>query len=168
MLSAASDVSLRRLAESYADLIRACPEKFSDICRAANTTRSQMIRRLSIVADTSDQLVAALRAYARDGRLSKGATASTVQGEIPHVGFLFTGQGSQYIGMGKELYETHPVFRKIMQQCDELLRPYLQRSLLELIFLSDQATLSQTRYTQPALFAIEYALAEMCQPLRAG
>ena len=67
------------------------------------------------------------------------------------------------LGMGRELYETSPTFRRVMDRCDEILRPHLQRPLLSVLYpeADDISLLDDTAYTQPALFAIEYALAEL-------
>ena len=72
---------------------------------------------------------------------------------------MFSGQGSQNAGMAAELYRTHSVFRNAMDRCRDLVAPHLERDLLEVIFAaeSDDALVNRTDYTQPALFAVEYA-----------
>lgn len=160
-LSASSQESLRILATQYADLINKHPNRLFDVCRQANTTRTQMRQRFSVVADTAEEVIAALHDFARDKTEMESAQASSEKITEPRLGFLFTGQGSQYIGMGRGLFENLPVFRNALLRCDELLKPHLDQSIIDIIFCGDQSTLSQTRYTQPALFALEYALAEM-------
>ncbi len=65
--------------------------------------------------------------------------------------------------MGRQLYETQPTFRQALERCDELLGPYLEQPLLSLLYSASNATdlLHETAYTQPALFALEYALAQL-------
>jgi len=85
----------------------------------------------------------------------------------PPVVFMFPGQGAQYAGMGAELYRTEPTFRAEVDRCAELLKPELKADIREVMFPAEGATkksdelLKQTRFTQPALFVIEYALAKL-------
>lgn len=80
------------------------------------------------------------------------------------VAFLFSGQGSQYINMGQDLYETEPTFRKHVDDCCEGLKTYLGCDLREILYSKEgleTKSLQQTAYAQPALFVIEYALAQL-------
>ena len=85
----------------------------------------------------------------------------------PPVVFMFPGQGAQYAGMGSELYRTEPVFQAEVDRCAELLLPILQADLRTVMFPApglakeSEQLLVQTRFTQPALFVIEYALAKL-------
>ena len=81
--------------------------------------------------------------------------------------YLFTGQGSQYVNMGLELYQTEAVFREHVDSCCELLIPHLGFDLRSLLYPEKnnedeaKARLNQTSYTQPALFVLEYALGQL-------
>ena len=162
-LSAPREETLRAWAgRLHARLLQTPGHSLPDICFSANS-RSHFAARLCVVADTRDTLMDELRRYADADPTytarARGGRAAT----RPKVAFLFTGQGSQYIGMGRELHETQPTFRQILTRCDELLSARHGWSLLKLLYSSagDAASLDSTLYTQPALFALEYALAEL-------
>ncbi|CAM9593565.1 unnamed protein product, partial [Chrysoparadoxa australica] len=91
-----------------------------------------------------------------------GRSAPTVA--QPKVAFLFTGQGSQYVGMGKGLYEAEPVYRRALDSCASILEAWLPCSLYDLMFGSDSISpdlIDRTECCQPALFSLEYSLSEL-------
>ena len=165
-LSAKSDLALRDLAQRYSDYLgTTSASSLGDVCYVANTGRSHFSHRLSVTAETAGQMQAKLAAYAQGQAqpgLSQGVTPEYQP--APRVGYLFTGQGSQYAGMGRELYESQPTFRQTLDACAEILRSHLEQPLLSVLYPeteTEAALVHQTAYTQPALFALEYALAAL-------
>ena len=154
-LSAKTDEALVQLAERYEKHLAANPDlALGDICFTANTGRSHLQHRLSVVASSSAELcdkLAAFSAGQEAAGLFKGKAAV-----LPKIAFVFTGQGSQYVGMGRQLYETQPIFRATLDRCDEILRPYLEKPLLEVLFASPASPAPEI-----ALFALEYALFQL-------
>ncbi|MGD1805494.1 alpha/beta fold hydrolase [Dapis sp. BLCC M126] len=132
-----------------------------DICYSANVGRSHFQHRLAVLATSGNELREKLGNFHTENEI-----VGLFSGELPKsnrqpkIAFLFTGQGSQYVSMGWELYQTQPTFRSALEECDEILQPYLEKPLLEVIF-GNASLLDQTAYTQPALFAIEYALVQL-------
>ncbi|NJK47853.1 aminotransferase class I/II-fold pyridoxal phosphate-dependent enzyme, partial [Candidatus Gracilibacteria bacterium] len=161
-LSAKSEKALREIAGRYEALLGEKKEiSLADVCFTANTRRSHFNHRLAIVTKSIEQLRSQLQAF-----ISEKETTGLVRSQItsvPKLAFLFTGQGSQYVGMGRELYQSQPVFRHAIDKCAAILQPYLEKPLLEVLYPESEASnlLDETAYTQPALFAIEYALYEL-------
>ena len=163
-LSAKSENGLQLLAQRYQAFLETNPQaSIADVCFTANTGRSHFAHRLAIISESTMQLQELLGAFV-NGKQAFGLVSGQVQSRNrPKIAFLFTGQGSQYVGMGRQLYETQPTFRQALERCDELLGPYLDHPLLSLLYSASDATdlLHETAYTQPALFALEYALAQL-------
>jgi amino acid adenylation domain-containing protein len=164
-LSARTESALGSLAGEYVDFLADNHRiSIADIGFTANTGRSSFAHRLAVVADSPTELREHLSAFAA-GRKAPRLFKGQAQGEERRkIAFLFTGQGSQYIGMGRQLYQTQPTFRRVIGQCDQILRSYLDQPLLSALYPADDAAsslLDQTAYTQPALFALEYALSEL-------
>lgn len=163
-LSAQSEMALRKLAERYA---RFCADNplisVADVAYTTNVGRNHFAHRLAVQATTVSQLQERLRSFT-EGSIGQGVQQGKVSGKARGgIAFLFTGQGSQYVGMGRQLYETQPTFRRALEQCDQILRAYLEQPLLSVLYPDPGVTppLHETAYTQPALFALEYALAEL-------
>ncbi|MEU9303396.1 SDR family NAD(P)-dependent oxidoreductase [Streptomyces sp. NPDC048269] len=123
-----------------------------DIGRALATSRGVMEHRAVVVGDDRAGALAALAAGQQhpgvvSGAVAKGSTA-----------FLFTGQGAQRLGMGRELYAAFPVFAEAFDAVCAEVDPLLGRSLREVVWGGDADALNATAITQPALFAFEVAL----------
>ncbi|MEV0600174.1 type I polyketide synthase [Streptomyces sp. NPDC050315] len=132
------------------------------LCRTAALGRAHLpVRRAGVVRDRAGLTKLLGDWAARDGGPGDG-TAGGGRG-VRKVAFLFTGQGSQYPGMGRALYAHHPLFREQLDVCDRLFAPYLGRSVRDLVTgaAEDGDAIDQTVHTQPALFALEYALAQL-------
>jgi acyl transferase domain-containing protein len=167
-LSARSDAEVRTLAAQLAERVVTThgEDEIADICHTAAAGRTHFAHRAVVVGEARD-LHGRLGAVAA-GRGGPGVSTGTARpGAPPRIAFLFTGQGSQYVNMGRKLWDTEPSFRATLERCDEILRPHLDRPLLSVLYpapgreVEAQALLDMTRYTQPALFSIEYALAEL-------
>ena len=138
-----------------------------DVAFSLATGRRHHPHRLALVASEGQTVRSAL-GEAAAGRLPTGAIRGVVDpGVPPRTAFLFTGQGAQYAEMGRDLYESQPAFRGALDECVGHLEGELDRPLLDVLFAPSgseaAALLDQTGYTQPALFAIEYALAQLWQ-----
>lgn len=168
-LSARTPNALQEMAAHYIDYLDTHPEAaLHNICFTTNTGRKAFKHRLAVVADSAEQVRQQLSAFTQGHPLSPIAVTGIADAKPKRVAFLFTGQGAQYIDMGRALYATQPTFRATIDRCRALLQPHLDRDLLELLYPQEKAEsaahlLNQTAYTQPALFALEYALAELWQ-----
>ena len=159
-ISAQSPEALDRLAAGYAGCLADAPEIApADLCAAAGGGRSHFRHRLAAVGSTADEMQRLLRGERRGGELFRGEAAAAP----PKVVFVFTGQGSHYVGMGYGLWSGEPRFREALERCAGLLAPHLDRPLLSLFDPKrpEAELLGHTAYAQPALFALEYALAEL-------
>ncbi len=162
-LSAMSQPALQELVSRYATYLEQSTEDLGSICYTANVGRRHFPYRLAIAAASSQDLSQTLQTYLNGADTPKIGQGQVEQAKSPKLAILFTGQGSQYPDMGRQLYETQPTFKQALDQCAQILDSYLDRPLLTLLTDPDPKVLDQTAYTQPVLFAIEYALYHLWQ-----
>src|SRR6201995_2809931 len=165
-LSARSPAALTQLADGYGSWLAAHPEaSLADVCFTAGGGRSHFEHRAPLVVNSTESAHESLRALAED-RPAPGLLRGDCA-DRPRTARLFTGQGSQYAGMARELYDTEPVFAETLDRCAAAVAEVLEKPLPEVIFDVDgpeaEDTLRQTSYAQPALFAIEMGLARLWQ-----
>ncbi|WP_329071719.1 type I polyketide synthase [Streptomyces sp. NBC_01429] len=161
LLSARTREALTAQAARLARRLRTRPDLTPrDVALSLAVTRTALEHRTVVVAGAGDRdgLIDALDAVAEgraaDGPYAEATTSSTA--------FLFTGQGSQRVGMGRELHRAHPVFAAAFDAVCAQLDTRLDRSVRDIVFAepgsADAALLDRTVYTQAALFAVEVAL----------
>jgi acyl transferase domain-containing protein/acyl carrier protein len=159
--SAREKEALRATVVNVADRLKSkTPPTYTDLCYTANVGRCHFGQRLSLLCSTGQEAHEKLTAFLDDDMPTGLMTSLSSVTERRKLAFLFTGQGSQYADMGALLYQTSPTFRDALDQCEELLRPYLDRPLLSVLYPLNEPVpwLNQTSYAQPALFALEFAL----------
>jgi acyl transferase domain-containing protein len=164
-LSARSPASLAKLGRRYRDrLIGTGPDELGDVCHTAGAGRAHFPHRLALWTGDGDDAAARLGHVTRGRPDTQVVTGRARPPAAADAVFLFTGQGAQRIHMGRELMATQPHFRAAMERCDEILRPHLDVPLLRAIHPptgGDENLVDRMPYAQPALFAIEYSLAEL-------
>lgn len=160
--SAKSAISRDAYAPVLAEHLRqADAPNLADVAFTLQTTRPAFSHRRFVVAATDAELTENLLAGA-----TPTANEKPVDDTPAEIVFLFPGQGSQYLNMGRELYENEPIYRQAIDECADLLKPYLPTDIRQVLYPESstpaaEERLKNTRYTQPALFATEYALARL-------
>lgn len=161
LLSAKTRPALETLTSNLIDYLQAHPElPFPDVAYTLQVTRTaHEHRRMLVCQDADDAAIAATTLGTR-----RVFTEAVTQSNRPIV-YMFSGQGSQYVNMGLELYQNEPVFREQIDQCADLLIPELGFDLRTMLYPAGghsyeaASQLKQTQVAQPALFSIEYAMA---------
>ena len=162
-LSARSASALKTLAEQVAQRLADEPGlKIADVAWTLNTGRSHLAHRLALIAPTRERAQQALTSFV-NGSTVAAYTGHAPAGAHPEVAFLFTGQGSQYANMGRQLYEQEPVFRASLDESAAILSTLIDQPLHAILFPAEGATslLDDMRYAQPAIFALDVALARL-------
>jgi acyl transferase domain-containing protein len=135
-LSAKSEKALREMARQTAVALQTNPNaRLADAAYTLAVGRDHFDHRLALLAsDTADAAAQKLTDWLETGALPDGWQGQRPKSGPPEVAFLFTGQGAQYVQMGRQLFTTEPVFRQVMEECAAILRPFLPHPLLDVIY----------------------------------
>ncbi|MDK1314045.1 SDR family NAD(P)-dependent oxidoreductase [Pseudoalteromonas ardens] len=158
LLSAKSEGSVEQGCVNLGDYLNDNAQiELADAAFTLAKGRCQLPRRRAIVAKNRAHALSLL-----SNPDSSEVLSGAVKGDAAKVSFMFPGQGSQHLAMAHALYQKETVFRDAFNQCAALFKPQLGLDLASIIYTSDAQDLriNETRYTQPALFAVEYALAQ--------
>ena len=154
-ISAKSPAALSRLCAKYELHLKHPGKDFRALAAAAATGRDAYSFRATVLASNQAEAEAGLV------RAAKDADAPRIPPSAPRIAFLFTGQGSQYLGMGRELYDSFPAYRAAFDRAAAAVASHTKIDLHQLIFHGDSDELDNTAITQPALFAVGYALVQL-------
>lgn len=161
-ISAKTSEALDDMMKSYEDVLENNAsigdgsENWADAAYTANVGRASFSHRAFVVGSSLNDAVKALKS----GQQLRGEVTGS---EPRKLAFLFCGQGSQYFGMAKSLYETSPIFHIHFDECDRYLKKIYNLSLRPVLWDSDLSTkeLSRTIYSQTSIFCVEYCLLKL-------
>ena len=160
-LSAHTSEAVTTLVQGYQDLIgeqNLAPDYVENLCYSASIRRTHHSHRRAVVVNSPEELSASLQALEKVDLDSLPKPSK----RKPKIAFIFSGQGPQWWGMGRELLAQEPVFRAVIEECDTLIQKHAQWSLLEEFRVPEsESRLQQTEISQPAIFALQVGLAQL-------
>jgi acyl transferase domain-containing protein/NADP-dependent 3-hydroxy acid dehydrogenase YdfG/acyl carrier protein len=162
-ISAHSEPALRAIADRVARAMETDPTlALDDVALTAGAGRAHFEVRAAIIAQSTNELRDQLHALV-DGRDDVTVLRGTGAGEEPRIAFLYTGQGSQFAGMGAPLYDAEPVFRAALDRCAAALGPILPVGLLDVMLSTDalDRRIHLAPFTLPAMLSLQFALTEL-------
>lgn len=170
-ISTKSQKGLVELVSRYKKIISSMPDnEFQNICYTSNIGRKHFNYRLAIIASSCKHAFEKLGNYIASKAENISTENSYKELILPkkkpqnkQIAFLFGGHGTQYLGMGRQLYEAQPIFRKVMDECNALFKKIRNIDLLDILYLSDlnDTRINLIEFSQPALFSLELALATL-------
>lgn len=159
-VSAKSDNALKGICKKYADYLKNAPVNLSEFAYTLAYRRTHHLNRLTFVAASKQELIEKLEAYA-NGEVLAGVTFNQVQ-ENKKLVYVFTGMGPQWYAMGREMYQKEPIFKNVIDRCDEIFKGIAGWSLLEQMMKPEgESRMNETAIAQPANFFIQAALTEV-------
>jgi len=157
-LSAHSSAALQAQVRSWVAFLSETPATIADICYTAALRRTHADYRIAVTGSSKQEMRANLEVLDSKAALAR----QSVSGRAPRIGFVFSGQGTQWYAMGRELMAEEAVFGDTIAACDRLLRATAGWSLLEELERDEERTrLADTEFAQPALFALQVGLAAL-------
>ncbi len=162
-LSARSPEALQAVARTYQQFLASSEIPLHDVCYSAGARRSHHDCRMSVAGNSSDQLIEGLEAFLKGETRAGLSSGRKALGTSKKLAFVFSGQGSQWFGMGRTLLHDEPIFREVIERCELALRPHTDWSLIAELAATDTAEsrLNEVDVIQPALFAVQVALAAL-------
>ena len=134
--------------------------KLADVCCSLQKSRVDFNHRFFTLASTNNEAVTNLSSE------NLSLAQSNIITEKPEVVFLFPGQGSQYLNMGRQFYDNEPVYKSAIDECATILQPYFETDIREIIFTENidseaEDKINNTLYTQSAIFITNYAITKL-------
>ncbi|MCU0289834.1 MAG: acyltransferase domain-containing protein, partial [Acidobacteria bacterium] len=164
-ISAEDEQSLPGLASEYIDVLSYSGQPITDICYTSNIARASLENRLLVVGKSKEDLIKKLQSYLKgeeQGEIYTSVGKKKLNGPIA---FLFTGQGSHYAGMAREIYQDSPLFKKELDHCDQLFFNETGKSIVQVLYpdIVGGDEINRAIYSQPIIFSIGYALSKLWQ-----
>jgi acyl transferase domain-containing protein len=165
LLSAKTPSALRAMSVRLAEHLEKHPEEsLADVAYTLQRGRQRFRHRQIVSANSTGEAIERLRAAEHENKFTGESPA-----QDPSVVFLFPGQGSQYVNMGRELYQSESLFHDAVDRCAECLEDHLGFDIRSVLYPHEahrseaEQQIHETRVTQPAIFTLEYALATLWQ-----
>ncbi len=161
-LSARNKNTLQKYAQNYLSFLEKGKDSLRDICSSSNLRGNHFSQRLAVVAESKAELMSKLESFSQ-GENPEGTIQERISlPEKTLCAFVFSGQGPQWWAMGRELWETTPLFRETMEEIDQVFQKIADWSIVdELAKTEAESRISETQVAQPALFALQVALSEL-------
>ncbi len=163
VLSAKDTTALKNTAQKYLVENDWQENSLTEICYTLQKHKNKFDYNLAIVVNDKQAIIHGLNDFVQDIKSEKYVVSNPELNRNTSIAFLFTGQGAQYFGMCKNYYTTFDVFKNAIDECDEIMKSNLEHSIKDILWSEtiDKNLIHQTKYTQPALFVIEYALSKL-------
>lgn len=156
-ISAKNRKAMLRMLKLYKDYFKNTDKNVLDICYTSNISRSCLEDKIAFVGKDKNDFVLKISKY-----LDKFSQGKDSKIDNKKVVFLFTGQGSQYKNICKELYDTQPYFKELLDICDKEFQKHIGESIIQIMYnCEDEEMIYKTNYAQPIIFSIEYSLARL-------